>query len=122
MRYTVGMDNIPHDSQAPADILKEAEKTFVAASKVRVSERRGAPPGEKFRNARIKKAIHEINTTMMAVRSLVHRLQWNDELLPEEDQARLRELSRRLQYERRQLKKMSRYRMKPSDFAKYGTR
>ena len=97
-------------------IISAAENTLTDAKNRREAERRGAPPGEKQRNERITRTIHKINVAMIDVRALIGRAQWY-EVMSDDAEHRLRTVSEDLQYERRQLKKMLRHRMRPEHYS-----
>ena len=61
-------------------------------------------PGSRRREKQIADALEEIRRAMAPIRSLIGKAAWEE--IPQEPD--LRAVSRRLQYERRQLKKMRR--------------
>jgi hypothetical protein len=92
----------------PISTIAVAEKRLLAIQSVRANERRGAHPSDPDRQARILAGIEEVDAAMKPIRSLRGQYLWEDTLLDEPDYERLCSVSKQLQYERRQLKKMLR--------------
>lgn len=78
-----------------------------AAAKARQDLRRSTKPGNADREQKLDDQIRQINEVMEDVRSLVAKSLWD--AFPEKLEQDLRDVSARLQYQRRQLKKMRRH-------------
>jgi len=84
--------------------LLDAQQVADRAALVRQDTRRAEKPGDSVREKRLDATLDEIDAAMKPVRSAIGRIAWG----AGEYEAELRDVSRRLQYERRQLKKMQR--------------
>lgn len=86
------------------DIVAEAKQQIASAQKLRRRLRRRSKRGDPTRNRRIHEQLALLGDAMKPIRSATGKLQWVfvDEAAAEE----LYTVSRRLQYERRQLRRM----------------
>ena len=89
-------------------IIEAAANLAEEARAFRFAERGSEPPGAGQREIRIRAVLRRLTAAMDRVRSINGQLQWNAALLSPAEEALLRETSRAIQYERRQLKKMQR--------------
>ena len=94
----------PYDAapKAVSDALAAADE----AAAVRRDLRRTVTPGAPDRERLIADTLRLLGEAMEPVRSLIGRFVWQP--CPEATEASLREASARLQYERKQIKKMRR--------------
>lgn len=84
--------------------IEEAERVANHATIVRQDTRRAEKPGDPAREKRISDTLDQIDQAMRPIRSAIGKIAWGTAEYEEE----LRDVSARLQYERRQLKKMQR--------------
>lgn len=99
--YTGGMDLNESRIAAAAEFAD-------TATAFRAAERKAAPPGDRAREKRIRSFIKKLNGHSSRLRSIRGAHSWNTALLTPEDFDRMVDTSKRLQYERTQLKKMLR--------------
>jgi hypothetical protein len=85
--------------------LNEADATADEAEAVRQDLRWNVKPGSEEREALIDKTLEAIRVAMIPIRSLMGKAVWGKADVPEKD---ILAASERLQYQRKQLKKMKR--------------
>lgn len=88
------------------DDIKKAAETAEEAETLRQDLRWNVQPGEKHREQAILAQLDAIRLAMVPIRAAMGRLQFGS--ISATQEAKLRAVSQRLQYERRQLKKMRR--------------
>lgn len=86
--------------------IQTAEKTADSVEALRQDLRWNVKPGDEDRDKQIADALVEIRDAMEPVRSGIGLAIWGKVTAGQE--SRLREVSKRLQYSRKQLKKMRR--------------
>lgn len=92
--------------------IAAAESVAVRSADFRKQRRRNSKPGNKRREKELERLLDDINRAMEPVRSFIGRLQHTPKtaatVITPEQEAALRDVSKDLQYQRRQLKKMRR--------------
>lgn len=96
------------DLDAVARAAQEGELTANQVRLTREDLRWSSKPGDDEREGAIAAALGQIDDAMRPIRHYLGRLSWDP--IPESSERPLRESSGRLQYERKQLKKMRRHR------------
>lgn len=86
--------------------ISDGDYVVEQSDSLRRELRRSSKPGDARREERLEIQIRAINEVMEDVRSLVAKSLWD--AFPEKLEQDLRDVSARLQYQRRQLKKMRR--------------
>lgn len=89
-------------------VIEEAEAQIKSMKTLRAELRRTSQPGDPEREARLAEGIVGQMLVMTKVRGLLAKLQWETVKLTVGQTRRLRDASRALSSERRQLKKMQR--------------
>lgn len=90
--------------QEISQAVSEGEAAANDAAALRARLRLVTKKGDPGREHDIKRAISRINKAMEPIRSIVGRLLWDPQ--PEAEDRAIRAVSKRLGYERKQLKKM----------------
>lgn len=84
--------------------VAEGEDAILDVAALRKRLRQSTKPGDATRERDIERALRSLDDAMRPIRRWIGRLPWDPQ--PEEQDRALRDVSQRLQYERKQLKKM----------------